>query len=68
MALFFYVGLIFLVMGIAKIAIEYMTWPEKKAKKTIQAPHKHELVCPSCHAKLHPRFRFCPGCGTRVLR
>lgn len=29
-------------------------------------PVHHAVRCPKCNAKLHPRFRYCPGCGARV--
>ncbi|MFQ5474738.1 MAG: hypothetical protein ACE5DM_02780 [Candidatus Nanoarchaeia archaeon] len=34
----------------------------------IKMHHAHQgtKVCHKCRAKLHPRFRYCPGCGAKV--
>jgi hypothetical protein len=28
--------------------------------------HMPPVTCPKCHAKLHPKFTYCPGCGFKV--
>lgn len=76
---FFYVGVIFLVIGIAKLVAGYILKPSKEKPSRpnpaeqgfLKTQHKnvqpHQVVhCPRCNSRLHHRFVYCPKCGTKV--
>lgn len=77
---FVWVGVVFIVVGIAKLAMFYILGAreEKKAVSQPSAAHpqvsprvreyaqSQKLLCPRCMANLSPADFFCRYCGTRV--
>ena len=65
---FFYIGLIFIVIGAAKLSFNLIN---KKAKKAQTAHHKPQQqagfrYCPKCANVLRPHDKFCSICGAKV--
>lgn len=55
-SLFLWVGLAFIVVGIAKLAMMFLTHERPS----------HILHCPHCQVKVLAKDRFCRGCGKRL--
>ena len=74
---FFYIGLLFIIYGIAKTIIEFIN---KDKKKEVNSPniHKNQLNqfkhplkqqykrCPNCGNVARGYDNFCPRCGNRL--
>ncbi len=76
---FVWVGIIFVVVGVAKLALFYMLGSrEEKPVAHSQAAHpqvsprvreyaqSQKALCPRCMANVSPADFFCRYCGTRV--
>ncbi len=63
MTLFFYLGIIFIIIGIAKLAIKFIMSPKKdyERKRT-----KKIILCPSCGEKHFETSNYCHKCGTKL--
>jgi len=70
--IFFYIGLIFILIGIAKLIFSLMETKEKKetAHKPQDKAHAHQAqqfkYCTRCGAQLRIHNNFCSRCGARV--
>lgn len=65
--LFAWIGVIFLVTGIAKLTYLVMLHP--KQEKSPSSPKRYERpqpVCRRCFARVHQNDRFCRYCGLRL--
>ena len=72
-ALFFYVGLGFIIYGVFKIAIFFVLKDKSKSKKDSKPPHKVNvnrtiISCPTCMTKHYSNSNFCHMCGTKLLK
>lgn len=72
MIIFFYLGLVFIAVGVFRTGVNYMT-KEKGAPKSIRqivsedrVKKMQAILCPVCKSKQHPLFNFCPKCGARI--
>ncbi len=76
---FFYVGLIFIAIGIFKLIIRYALGEKKKKidndfaygynleKTSNNQNNKYKLItCPKCQAKNYKTYNFCYKCGSRL--
>lgn len=67
MDIFFYVGLLFLTIGIFKIIVGFIIGDKKKkADKEAAEMKTHQFTCPRCRTVVASDFRFCPHCGNRI--
>jgi ribosomal protein L40E len=73
--LFFYVGLLFIAIGVFKIVVRFITKPkettiEKKAEGISQQQQQYRQpgikVCKNCGAGSYSQARFCYYCGTKL--
>ena len=66
--LFFYGGLIFIGIGVAKLLLNFVF--RKKVSKAVQKhlpkAHLRPHFCPNCRNPIHPKDRFCKRCGRRL--
>ena len=58
---FFYIGLLFIIYGVAKIIIGFSNKDEKK-----QVPKQQYKRCPNCGNVARGYDNFCPRCGNRM--
>ncbi|MBI4150492.1 hypothetical protein HY492_00010 [Candidatus Woesearchaeota archaeon] len=67
---FFYVGLVFLGIGLAKLLIGFLLRKkETKTEKKLEQPAKpanHIRYCPRCRSACRMFDYFCWRCGTRL--
>jgi len=71
MQLFFYIGLVFIAIGVFKIIIKIMLKPkeskyEKKEALSEQNNKFKVILCPNCKAKNYNSFNYCRNCGTKL--
>ncbi|MBR9693354.1 zinc ribbon domain-containing protein [Candidatus Woesearchaeota archaeon] len=73
MAIFFWVGVVFIIVGAFKLATQFLLGNRKKEQEaTPRAPDgrpaaaRDMIFCPRCNAKLHPQSKYCNWCGTQV--
>ncbi|PIN75155.1 hypothetical protein COV18_04350 [Candidatus Woesearchaeota archaeon CG10_big_fil_rev_8_21_14_0_10_37_12] len=69
--LFVWVGIIFVVVGIAKLVMLFVLTPKKKTqkeKKPVQQQRhqQHVRYCNTCRSMTHPQDRFCRFCGVKL--
>ncbi len=79
LTLFFYVGLVFIGVGIFKLVARYVF---KRGGGSDEESHPHDSeheehkkrsrgyqqspkskICPRCRSKMHPRVKYCSNCG-----
>ena len=65
---FFYIGIIFILIGIAKLIFGNANKTANKAKNIQRTPQQQTRFryCPKCANILRPNDRFCSICGARV--
>jgi hypothetical protein len=68
LVLFFYIGLLFVVWGMFKYAVAYLTkqpttTEERKVEKTLRTP---VIACPYCATSVYATARYCHLCGGRL--
>lgn len=65
---FFYAGLAFIFVGIAKLALGFVKNKDKNANKMHQKAHSQmqHKYCSKCGAALSVHNRFCGRCGAKV--
>lgn len=73
---FFYVGIVFIAIGVAKLVWRYITrekTPKMQSYKPMQqrrtqAPYQQQPVyrCPRCGSQSGALFNFCSQCGVRL--
>ncbi len=71
MQLFFYIGLLFIVIGIFKIVIKLVLNPKKENYIDTNIPTESNekfkiILCPKCKAKNYASFNYCRNCGTKL--
>ncbi len=68
MTLFFWIGILLLVVGAFKFVARYLMGAkdlEERVPRDVGAVRDGIFACPRCNAKLHPQSRYCNWCGTR---
>lgn len=84
MTFFFYVGILFVVIGLFKIIVKFITSPKNKESEVEEefynSPKKdfsgsinknsnsRAIICPRCTARLHPKSRYCNWCGYKLKK
>ena len=63
MALFFYLGIVMIVIGVAKVLIRFII---KEDEQTIQEETKRVIKCPKCGVKHYMTSNYCHMCGTEL--
>lgn len=64
---FFYIGLVFIVIGITKMLLNLTKSKHKTDEGHRRAQHQHSLkYCPKCGNGLKAGDIFCSRCGTRI--
>ncbi|MBI4448811.1 zinc ribbon domain-containing protein [Candidatus Woesearchaeota archaeon] len=66
---FFYVGLIFIVVGVFRLAQSYVGGGIKKDIERLDkslAKHPQVTFCPRCNIPVYVTSNFCHHCGTRL--
>ena len=72
MLLFFYVGLVFIGIGVAKILIKVILKNPKNRKKDLELPKESKsssykiIFCPRCKSKNYDSFNYCQSCGYKL--
>lgn len=65
MGFFFWIGILFLTVGVFKMLLRFITRGEKESQEK-NFSGRSFIVCPRCNARLDPRSRYCNWCGARV--
>jgi flagellar motor component MotA len=67
---FVWIGLIFIIVGVGKLVMVFVTNPKetKKEQQVMHAPqpHQREKHCTRCRLTVLPTDNFCRYCGTRL--
>jgi len=70
MQLFFYIGLLFVAIGIFKIVLKIMLKPKEskyEEKNISEQDEKFKVIfCPKCKVKNYSSFNYCRNCGTKL--
>jgi len=71
MKIFFYVGLLFIAIGIFQIIIKAVfSKPSKRIEREIESEIKKPRFivnhCPKCGAKNYNTFNYCQNCGCKL--
>ncbi len=71
LTLFAWVGLVFIVIGIAKVVSLFVLTPKEEKKvqqQRIPTPYQPQpaFYCPVCRFTVMPNDRFCKYCGARL--
>jgi len=68
---FFYIGLLFIIYGVAQIVIGFINKEEKKESvrqnQFRQTPNQQYKRCPTCGNVSRAQDNFCARCGARLL-
>jgi membrane-bound ClpP family serine protease len=70
MTLFFWIGVIFILLGLGKMAFKVIAAREKTKKepKTEQKSQTNIVACPNCKTKHYSTSNFCHKCGANLNR
>lgn len=67
MALFVYIGLAFIVIGIFKLLVYFIIGgKERRALKEAKEIRSRQYTCPRCFSPISTTHHFCPHCGIRL--
>lgn len=75
LTIFFYVGLIFIAVGVFKVVIAFVTKPKESAvekqaegiqQQQRQSAQRGIKTCPRCGAGSYPQANYCYYCGNRI--
>ena len=68
LTIFFFVGLIFIGIGVAKFLIGriFKTGVSKSVEKQLPKLHSHLRYCPKCRSPARKVDKFCTRCGIKL--